>query len=172
MRSGISASPIPISAKPAKRSNILNRYCREVGDRRREGSTLTSLGVAYNDLNESKKGIEFFKQGLDIAREIGDRHSEGNTLSNLGLAYVDLGESRKGIEFFKQALAIRLSGSTSVSMTEQSRLPLFRRAHRQAKTKPLNSGTVTRRARLPQVSQAAASSARAGWWYDAEWFRP
>jgi tetratricopeptide (TPR) repeat protein len=73
---------------------------REIGDLRGEGNALGNLGLAYADLGETCKAIEFYEQRLAIACEIGDRRGEGNALGNLGLAYADLGETRQAIEFY------------------------------------------------------------------------
>ena len=53
-----------------------------------EGTWLGNLGLAYHDLGEMKKAIEYYEQALKIAREIGDRRNEGNWLGNMGLAYM------------------------------------------------------------------------------------
>ena len=79
---------------------------REIGDRRGEGNALGNLGIAWRDLGEPRKAIEYFEQKLAIAREIGDRRGEGNALGNLGLAWAALGEPRKAIDFYEQQLAI------------------------------------------------------------------
>ena len=79
---------------------------RETGNRSGEGNALGNLGLAYADLGETRKAIEFHEQNLEIAREIGDRRGEGNALGNLGNAYAALGETRKAIEFHEKALVI------------------------------------------------------------------
>src|SRR6185436_6216877 len=67
---------------------------RQLGRRAWEGTALGNLGLAYADLGETRRAIEFHEQDLAIAREIGDRRGEGRTLGNLGVAYADLGETR------------------------------------------------------------------------------
>ena len=62
---------------------------------------LGNLGLAYSDLGETRKAIEYYEQDLAIARETGDRRGEGMTLGNLGNAYSDLGEPRKAIEYYE-----------------------------------------------------------------------
>ena len=69
-------------ATPPISSNISS------ADRRGEGAALGNLGLAYADLGEVNKAIEFYKQVLVIAREIGDRRGEGSALGNLGNAYL------------------------------------------------------------------------------------
>ena len=64
------------------------------------------MGIAYTDLGETQKAIEYYEQALVIAREIGDRRGEGARLGNLGIAYARLGETRKAIDLFEQAIQI------------------------------------------------------------------
>ena len=67
-----------------------------------EGAALRNLGLAYADLGEARKAIEYHEQARVIDREIGDRCGEGADLGNLGIAYADLGDARKAIEFYEQ----------------------------------------------------------------------
>jgi tetratricopeptide (TPR) repeat protein len=78
----------------------------EIGDSREEGYALGNLGVAYADLGENQRAIDFFQQQLTIVREIGDRRGEGNALGNLGLAYWNLGETERATVFWEQQLTI------------------------------------------------------------------
>ena len=52
-------------------------------------------GLAYAELGETRKAIEYHEQALAIAREIGDKQNEGEFLCNLGKAYLDLNEIDK-----------------------------------------------------------------------------
>jgi tetratricopeptide (TPR) repeat protein len=79
---------------------------RRLKRRRYEGMALGILGLAYNDLGEPRKAIQYFEPQLEIARQIGDRLGEGNALRSLGMAYKDLGEPRKAIQYFEQCLEI------------------------------------------------------------------
>jgi tetratricopeptide (TPR) repeat protein len=78
---------------------------RIIKNRHAEGAAIGNLGLAYADLGDAHKAIEFYEQRL-VAREIGDRRGEGATLGNLGNAYAALGDTRKAIEFHEQALVI------------------------------------------------------------------
>ena len=82
------------------------RAAHKLGNQKEEGAALGNRGIAYLDLGEARKAIEYFEQHLAIARETGHRLGEGNALGNLGLAYRYLGEKLKAIEYFKQDLAI------------------------------------------------------------------
>jgi len=79
---------------------------RQIGDRGAEGVHLGNLGLAYADLGEVRRAIEYHEQALILAREIGGRHAGGAHLGNLGTAYHRLGEVRRAIEYHEQALAI------------------------------------------------------------------
>ena len=61
-------------------------------DKGNHGAILGNLGIAYNNLGDPRKAIEYYEKALKIAQEIGDRRGEGNQLGNLGLAYSDLGD--------------------------------------------------------------------------------
>ena len=71
-----------------------------------QGAYIGNLGLAYADLGEVQKAIEYHEQALIISREIGDRRGEGSTLGNLGVAYKNLGEVQKAIEFYEQRIEI------------------------------------------------------------------
>jgi tetratricopeptide (TPR) repeat protein len=71
-----------------------------------ESSPLGNLGIAYHNLGDYRRAIEYHEQHLKIAREIGDRHGECIALGNMGVVYKDLGEYRRAIEYHEQALTI------------------------------------------------------------------
>jgi tetratricopeptide (TPR) repeat protein len=75
-------------------------------DKRGEGIALSNLGIAYKNLGEYRKAIEFYEKALLIAQEIGDHRGKGNALCNLGNAFAALGDARKAIVFHEQYLAI------------------------------------------------------------------
>jgi tetratricopeptide (TPR) repeat protein len=79
---------------------------RRLGRRGAEGAALGNLGLAYADLGEYPRAIDYHEQALVISREIGDRRGEGNALGNLGLAYRNLGEYPRAIDYHEQALVI------------------------------------------------------------------
>ena len=79
---------------------------REIGERDAEGAHLGNLGLAYADLGEVRRAIEYHEQALEIAREVEDRRMEEGALGNLGNAYAALGEVWRAIEYYEQALTI------------------------------------------------------------------
>ena len=79
---------------------------RRLEDRRDEGAWLGNLGLAYRDLGQVEKAIDYHQQALVIHQEIGYRQGQANQLGNLGLAYSDLGQVEKAIDYHQQALVI------------------------------------------------------------------
>ncbi len=79
---------------------------RAIGDRLGEANSLGNLGLAYDNLGDYKRAIDYHTQSLTIARTIGDRQSEANSLGNLGLAYDNLGDYKRAIDYHTQNLTI------------------------------------------------------------------
>jgi tetratricopeptide (TPR) repeat protein len=79
---------------------------RALDHHRDEGAFLGNLGLAYRDLGQVERAIDYYQQALAIAQEIGDRRGEGNRLGNLGNAYRALGQVERAIEYHEKALAI------------------------------------------------------------------
>ena len=72
-----------------------------LGDRSSEGNALGNLGVAYKNLGEVRKAIEFYEQQLVIAREIGDRQGEASASWNLGLIYEAQGDLQRAADLMQ-----------------------------------------------------------------------
>ncbi len=79
---------------------------RRLGDRAREGAALGNLGLAWAELGEMRKAIEFHEKNLVIMREIGGRRGECYALGNLGIAWKNLGEPLKAMGYYEQSLVI------------------------------------------------------------------
>jgi len=75
-------------------------------DRSAEGAHLGNLGLAYADLGQVERAIEFYQQALGIRREIGDRRGEGIDLHNIGNLHKDQGEVALAQQYLQQALVI------------------------------------------------------------------
>ncbi len=69
-------------------------------------AVLGNLGLAYNDIGEYHKGIEYCEKALIIAEDINDKQGKGRHFINLGNAYNALSDYKKGIGFFEKALVI------------------------------------------------------------------
>jgi tetratricopeptide (TPR) repeat protein len=79
---------------------------RQLKRRDAEGVALGNLGIAYADLGEARRAIEYHEKTLIVMQEIGDRRGEGVALGGLGLAYYSLGETRRAIEYHEKRLVI------------------------------------------------------------------
>lgn len=74
--------------------------------RQERSASLTNLGVAYNELGQFIKAIDYHSQALSLKRKIGDRKGEALTLTNIAMAYRSLGDMEKAFEYNENALAI------------------------------------------------------------------
>jgi tetratricopeptide (TPR) repeat protein len=70
---------------------------RRLQGRQAEGRHLGNLGIAYDELREPCKAIEYYERALPILGEIGDRNLESIHSWNLGLALVKQGERERGL---------------------------------------------------------------------------
>ena len=68
-----------------------------LNDRYDEGAHLGNLGLAYSDLGQVEKAIEYYHQALAIAQEIGHISSAGIHAWNLGLLFEE-SDPRKAVE--------------------------------------------------------------------------
>ena len=72
MRWATWALPTPTWARPAAPSSSMNNIGslhREIGDRRGEGNALGNLGIAYADLGETRRAIQFYEQHCYCSRD-------------------------------------------------------------------------------------------------------
>ncbi len=61
-----------------------------------EGQHLSNLGLAYSDLGETRKAIEYYERALEISQEIGDKKGRRNALGQPGLGLLPSGRYTKG----------------------------------------------------------------------------
>jgi len=67
---------------------------------------LGNLGIAYRNLGQVEKAIEYHESALAISRGIEDRRGEEANLGGLGNAYSVLGQVEKAIKYYEDALVI------------------------------------------------------------------
>ncbi len=64
------------------------------------------LGIAYGQLGEFQKAIEYHEKVLEYSRREKQRQTEGAQLGNLGALYTHLGDYHKAIAYHEEALSI------------------------------------------------------------------
>ena len=75
-----------------------------MGDRAGEGEAYCNLGIAFENLGDIQKAIEYHERHLKIMKEVGNRVGEGKGYCNLGSAYVSLGELQKAFQYYKNSV--------------------------------------------------------------------
>jgi tetratricopeptide (TPR) repeat protein len=78
----------------------------KIQDPRLRIDNLLGLGLAYQQLGNTRKSITYFEQGVSAAQESNIRDMESSFFGNLGSAYAALGDAYKAIECHKQSLII------------------------------------------------------------------
>jgi tetratricopeptide (TPR) repeat protein len=71
-----------------------------------EETFLIKLGLAYRDLGQVDRAIEYYKQVLTPNRGIVDQQVKATALGNLGVAYYDLGQLEQAIVYHEDALIL------------------------------------------------------------------
>ncbi|NEO79568.1 tetratricopeptide repeat protein [Moorena sp. SIO4G3] len=79
---------------------------REIGDRKGEADSLSSLANAYRSLGQYREAIDYLQQALQIQREIGDRYGELASLSSLGGVLYCLKQYEQSIASYDQVINI------------------------------------------------------------------
>ena len=79
---------------------------RRLGDRELEGSALTNLGLAQQELCRPEKAITAHRDAVAIFRAIGDMDGAGDALNNLGLALRDQGWFEEAVAAHRDAAAV------------------------------------------------------------------
>lgn len=74
--------------------------------RRRESGFLNDLALAWSDLGEKRKALDFYEQALPLRRAVGDRGGEATTLNNMAAIYYQEGELERAVDSFEQVIAI------------------------------------------------------------------
>jgi tetratricopeptide (TPR) repeat protein len=100
--------PMPPEADCARAREIaeqLLQSARAAGDRQKEASALTDLGVVYLYERKAEEAIAALSEALKLARELGDRPRETDILGNLGVLTMAAGDPGRAREIFDMTLA-------------------------------------------------------------------
>jgi tetratricopeptide (TPR) repeat protein len=95
----------PPQGQPRELAEQLLAAARATGDRRKEASALTDLGIVALRAGDARGAAALLEEALAIARQLGDRPAELDGLGYLGLAAVNAGQPRRALELFEQHLA-------------------------------------------------------------------
>jgi len=76
-------------------------------DHRSKAEAYNHLGVAYNNLGDSQKSIDYFLRALEIMEQINDKTGIANSYVNIGQANFYLENFNKSLEYFQKALKLR-----------------------------------------------------------------
>jgi tetratricopeptide (TPR) repeat protein len=98
------AEPIQPEGNPREEAGQMLAAARSSGDRRREVSALTDLGIIVLKEGDAQGAFARLEEALVIVRELGDRSGEADVLGNLGLASVVLGQGGPAQKFFEKEL--------------------------------------------------------------------
>ena len=71
-----------------------------------EARALNNIGIAYYELGELQKALDYLQQSLPLMRAAGNKNSEAYTLLNIGRVYRRSGD-QKALTHFSQAQALQ-----------------------------------------------------------------
>jgi tetratricopeptide (TPR) repeat protein len=79
---------------------------RREGDRVSEKNALSALALAFTQLQQTRKAIQFFQEQLEIVRELKDTEEECDVLANLGDALAISGNIDQAKSYYEEQLQI------------------------------------------------------------------
>ncbi len=78
---------------------------RQLGERTRVASSLSSLGLVVAEQGEYDRALELLEESVAIRRELGDKGGAALAIGNLGLVSIYKGEYDRAMDLYKQCLA-------------------------------------------------------------------
>lgn len=85
----LSQAPVNIADSALADSRAAHPITREVGNRRVEAITLSSIGGLYSDAGLPDSALAYFRLTLPITGEVGNRRGEAATLNRIGAVCSD-----------------------------------------------------------------------------------
>lgn len=79
---------------------------RRDGDRKREASSLTRVGVVYDRQADYERAHQCYEQALAIARELRDEAGVATALANIGILFKQQGRYEEALRYYHESLAI------------------------------------------------------------------
>jgi tetratricopeptide (TPR) repeat protein len=100
-------TPSPQSSTPSRPRDQAERLlaaARQSGDRGKEASALTDLGVTILNEGEARQALSLLEEALTLTRQLGDRARESDVLGNLGMAALAVNQLPRARQIFEQEL--------------------------------------------------------------------
>ena len=82
-------------------------FYQKNNQRKEVANTLNDIGLAWSQLKESQKAINYYTDSIKVFHEIADKSNEAAALYNLGYEFYKLGNWAKAIELINQAIELR-----------------------------------------------------------------
>jgi tetratricopeptide (TPR) repeat protein/CHAT domain-containing protein len=101
------------------------RDWQEIGEKAKEGQTLSNMGLLFWYTNDFEKAISLYDRARERLRSR-DTMADARVLNNLGLCYQSLGEFAKARAYFEQAVAVESSRPEGARAAVHARLNLGR----------------------------------------------
>jgi tetratricopeptide (TPR) repeat protein len=103
---GAGNEPELVSAQGCPRQRAEQRLAtaRETGDRRRQVTALTDLGLMSVHEGNGQRALTLLHDALALVRQLGDRACEGDVLVNLALATLVAGQPREALALLDRSL--------------------------------------------------------------------
>jgi len=77
-----------------------------VGDRIKQGRTLSYIGKIYLFLEKNQKALDYLNQALTLSQQTKDNKQTANILADIGVIYSLIGEEQKALNYYNQALPL------------------------------------------------------------------
>ncbi|HSF16606.1 MAG TPA: tetratricopeptide repeat protein, partial [Vicinamibacteria bacterium] len=86
--------------------NGSRKLAQEIGDKRREASTVGNIAAVYATAGNYEKALEYFETSVANARDGGETTAEINALSNIGSVHKEIGNNERALSYYEEALVI------------------------------------------------------------------
>ena len=106
---------------------------KELGDRAGEGRTYCNLGIAYHNLGNLEKAIEFHSLHLTIAKDLSDKAGEGIACYSLGRDFERKGSFNEAKAYYQSSIKL-FNDSRALLESEDDWKIHFRHRYRDAYT--------------------------------------
>jgi tetratricopeptide (TPR) repeat protein len=95
----------PQDVTPRQQAEAVLAAARQGGDRAREVTALTDLGIVVLSEGRARDSIGLFEEALALARQLGDAARESDIMGNLGMAALHVQQPAQARQLFEHELA-------------------------------------------------------------------